>query len=149
MAMSLGALGMFVAGMWEMAIGNTFAATAFAAYGGFWFSYALIFTPALEIVTQLEQTSDIPFDYSVGFFLLVWAIFTTLCLLCTLKSNMVFFMLFLTLDVTFIFLSAGYLSSDGSGPGTGWIKAGGIFGLASSALGFYIGFAGMADQSNT
>ena len=149
MSFGFGAVGQLLAGIFEMILGNTFAATAFAGYAGFWLSFAIILTPGSQIVTQLESSSQTTFLYSMGFFLLAWAIFTTMCMLCTLKSTITFFLMFLTLDVTFIFLSAGYLASDGNGPGAGWVKAGGIFGLASSCLGYYIAFSGIADKENT
>ena len=40
MALAVGGLCQFLAGMWEFAAGNTFGATAFSSYGGFWFSFA-------------------------------------------------------------------------------------------------------------
>jgi succinate-acetate transporter protein len=149
MSFGFGALGQLLAGIFEMILGNTFAATAFAGYAGFWLSFAIILTPGSRIVSDLEGVSNLTFFYSVGFFLLAWAIFTTMCLLCTLKSTITFFMMFLTLDVTFIFLAAGYLASDEKGPGSGWVKAGGVFGLASSCLGYYIAFSGIADKDCT
>lgn len=149
MSFGFGALGQLIAAIFEMILGNTFAATAFGGYSGFWLSLAIIEIPGSQIVSQLEAASQTTFLYSMGFFLLAWAIFTTMCMLCTLKSTITFFLMFLTLDITFIFLSAGYLASNGSGPGVGWVKAGGIFGLASSCLGYYIAFAGMADKDNT
>jgi len=149
MSFGFGAVGQLLAGIFEMVLGNTFAATAFCGYAGFWLSFAIILTPGFQIVTQLEGQSQITFLYSMGFFLLAWAIFTTLCLLCTFKSTITFSLMFLTLDITFIFLAAGYLATDGTGPVAGCVKAGGLFGLASSSLGYYIAFAGMADKENT
>lgn len=34
-----------LAGMWEMALGNVFGATALTSYGGFWIGVAIILTP--------------------------------------------------------------------------------------------------------
>ena len=36
-----------------MAVGNTFGATALSSYGGFWISFAIIFTPG---GFQIEET---------------------------------------------------------------------------------------------
>lgn len=39
LAFGYGGLVQLLAGMWEMAIGNTFGATALSSYGGFWLSF--------------------------------------------------------------------------------------------------------------
>lgn len=41
MSLVMGGLIQLLAGMWEFACGNTFAATAFSAYSGFWISFAV------------------------------------------------------------------------------------------------------------
>ena len=43
MALGYGGLVQLLAGMWEFASGNTFAATAFSSYGGFWLSFGAIY----------------------------------------------------------------------------------------------------------
>jgi uncharacterized protein len=45
MALGVGGLTQLLAGMWEFACGNTFGATAFSSYGGFWLSYAVSLQP--------------------------------------------------------------------------------------------------------
>jgi succinate-acetate transporter protein len=45
MAFSFGGLAQLLAGMWEFGVGNTFGATVFSSYGGFWISYAIILFP--------------------------------------------------------------------------------------------------------
>lgn len=40
----------------EMAVGNTFGATALSSYGGFWISFAIILTPGgFQIVATTEK----------------------------------------------------------------------------------------------
>lgn len=43
MALGYGGLVQLLAGMWEFAAGNTFGATAFSSYGGFWLSFGAIY----------------------------------------------------------------------------------------------------------
>lgn len=38
MALAVGGIVQFLAGMWEFRTGNTFAATQFSMFGGFWFA---------------------------------------------------------------------------------------------------------------
>lgn len=57
----------------EMAIGNTFGATALSSYGGFWLSFAIILTPGgFQIVESLESEGGVAaFHNSFGLFLFV------------------------------------------------------------------------------
>jgi len=149
LALAYGGLIQLLAGMWEMAVGNTFGATALSSYGGFWLSFAVILTPGFDIVSQLEADGGGAFMNSFGFFLLGWTIFTTLLVLCTLKSTVAFFSLFLALDMAFVCLTAGYLSFDGAGPNQNCVKAGGAFGLVAAILAWYNALAGIANSSNS
>lgn len=134
----------------EMAVGNTFGATALSSYGGFWLSFAIILTPGgFNIVADLEKEGGTPFFFnSFGLYLMGWWVFTTLLLICTLRSTVAFFLLFFTLDLAFLFLGIGYLQHDAAGPKTSLIKAGGYFGLFAALLAWYNALAGIADNSN-
>ena len=57
----------------EMAVGNTFGATALSSYGGFWISFAIILTPggfAIEETIIKGQSTTALLD-SIGFYLMV------------------------------------------------------------------------------
>ena len=55
-----------------MAVGNTFGATALSSFGGFWISFAIIFTPGgFEIQSTLEGQSAATFYDSFGLYLMV------------------------------------------------------------------------------
>merc|ERR1712071_355233 len=76
-AFGYGGLVQLLAGMWEMAVGNTFGATALSSYGGFWIAVAITLTPGgFEIVTGLGGGTSAAFLNSFGFFLMGWFIFT-------------------------------------------------------------------------
>ncbi len=56
----------------EMAVGNTFGATALSSYGGFWLSFAVILTPGgFNIEAQLMDASPNAFADEFGLFLMV------------------------------------------------------------------------------
>lgn len=130
-----------------MAVGNTFGATALSSYGGFWIAVGITLTPGgFEIVSSLGGTGTNEFEYSFSFFLFGWFIFTTLLLLCTLRSTVAFFLLFFFLDIAFLMLALGYLFYDNS-HGTPLIKAGGYFGLFAAFMAWYNALAGIADDS--
>lgn len=130
----------------EMAIGNTFGATALSSYGGFWISYALILTPSLGVVDAYTTATDVP--SVLGFFLTGWFIFTFILLICTLRSTVMFFLLFFTLDLAFLFLAcAEYADNNGAANSAeGLQKAGGVFGILAAFLAWYNAFAGIADS---
>jgi len=133
-----------------MAIGNTFGATALSSYGGFWISFAIILTPGgFNIVSALGGGTSGMFLDSMGFFLMGWWIFTTILLFCTLRSTVMFFLLFFWLDIAFLLLGIGYLQHDGGHPNAGCSKAGGFFGLLAAFWAWYNAFAGIADSSNS
>ena len=42
----------------EMAVGNTFGATALSSYGGFWISFAIVITPGGFAIESTVETAD-------------------------------------------------------------------------------------------
>jgi succinate-acetate transporter protein len=152
LAFGYGGLVQLLAGMWEMAVGNTFGATALSSYGGFWLSFAIVLTPGgFDIVKSYSGTDAGAYDFTnaFGFFLAGWFIFTTILLLCTLRSTVAFFLLFFTLDLAFLCLTLGYLYADNAGTNKALIKAGGYFGLFAAFLAWYNALAGIADDGNS
>src|SRR3954453_2761969 len=57
LALFYGGLVQFAAGLWEFAKGNTFGATAFCSYGGFWMAFAFLarFTDLSGAGTDAEK----------------------------------------------------------------------------------------------
>lgn len=68
----------------EMAIGNTFGATALSSYGGFWLSFAIVLTPGgFNIVSSIEaEGGAAAFLDSFGFFLMVSSFLAVECVCC-------------------------------------------------------------------
>ena len=59
----------------EMAVGNTFGATALSSYGGFWIAFGIILTPGgFGIVEALGGEESSAFLDSFGIFLMVSSI---------------------------------------------------------------------------
>lgn len=159
LALGYGGLVQLLAGMWEMAVGNTFGATALSSYGGFWIAYGILLTPNWNILgadgpyaTAGKAAGDPHMANSaVGFFLTGWFIFTTILMLCTLRSTIMFFSLFFTLDLAFLMLACGeYATNNGAAKAAVQLtKAGGGFGMLAAFLAWYNAFAGIADTSNS
>lgn len=136
-----------------MAVGNTFGATALSSYGGFWIAYGILLSPHWGITSpDGPYASNFTDHYSaIGFFLTGWFIFTTVLLLCTMRSTVAFFFLFFTLDLCFLFLACeNYALADGNVTiGRNLQICGGTFGMLAAFAAWYNALAGLQDDSNS
>ncbi len=98
MGICLGGLAQLIAGIFEFKNGNTFAGTAFVSYGAFWFSLVLIWT------SDLSAKAD---NVSMGFYLLLWALYTLVMFIGTLKHDRASQVVFGSLTILFLLLSIG------------------------------------------
>ncbi|GAA5860253.1 hypothetical protein JCM3774_000358 [Rhodotorula dairenensis] len=137
-ALFYGGLAQLLAGMWEFASGNTFAATAFSSYGAFWLSYAFIVSPWSDIASSYEDTGM--FANGVAFFLFGWFIFTFIMLLASLRSSIALSSVFFFLTITFLLLGIAEL---GVGNASAIHTAGGAFGLVTAAIAWYVAAANL------
>jgi len=149
-AYAYGGLVQLLAGMWEMAVGNTFGATALSSYGGFWISYAILITGGAQsygAVDAYEPTTAVGGEHlnsALGFFLIGWWIFTTILLIATLRTTVAFFSLFFTLDMAFLLLAIAKFT------GKMHVQtAGGVFALMAAFLAWYCALAGILDEHNS
>jgi succinate-acetate transporter protein len=138
-----GGLAQLVAGMFEIAVGNTFGAVALGSYGGFWGSWAAIQTPSFGIVAAYEGKEK-ELAYAVGIYLIGWFIFTFFMMLMTVKSTVAFFSIFFFLSITYLLLAISEFK--GSVPVK---KAGGVFGVLSAFAAWYNAYAGIANEQNS
>jgi len=149
LAYGYGGLVQLLAGMWEMAIGNTFGATALSSYGGFWISWAIIQTNGVFGIVDAYGGDSGMLNSALGFYLLGWWIFTTILLLCTLRSTVAFCSLFFFLDITFLLLAIAHFREADGHDGTNITKAAGIIGCLTAFIAWWNAFAGIADKSNS
>lgn len=138
MALFYGGLAQFLAGMWEFAAGNTFGATAFSSYGGFWLSFATIFIPDSGIADAYKAAAPGMEDNAIGIFLLSWMVVTFLFFIGSLRKSIGLSALFFFLTTTFLVLSIGFLNQKEN-----VIKVGGYFGVATALIAYYCGLAEM------
>ncbi len=100
MGLCYGGLAQVIAGILEYKRGNTFGLTAFASYGFFWISLAVLLVGPK--VGWMDQT---PQGY-MGWYLLMWGIFTAFMFLGTLRANRAVQFVFGSLVVLFVLLAA-------------------------------------------
>ena len=143
-AIAYGGLGQLLAGMWEFRNRNVFGATAFSTYGGFWIGVGLW----LHFIAP-TATHPIALNRDLGWILLAFAIFNTYMLIISTQVNMAVFLVFLTLEITEIFLFIGNFATKTpalppfAAYNTTIIEIGGIIGVITALVAWYTSAAGV------
>lgn len=134
MGIFYGGMAQIIAGIMEWKKNNTFGTTAFTSYGLFWLTLvALIVLPEIGWITA-------PTNTALGFYLLLWGIFTFIMFLGTLKLNRALQFVFLSLALLFFLLAI----SDFTGSAT--VKN--IAGVEGIICGLSAIYAGLAQVLN-
>lgn len=136
MAMAVGGLAQLLAGMWEFATGNTFGATAFSSYGGFWLSFGLLYIPGSGILDSYANAPASELDSALGIYLITWAVLTFLLFIGSTRRNIGLMALFFFLTITFILLAVGKFQDSAASN-----KAGGALGVVTALIAYYVGLA--------
>ncbi len=135
MGVFVGGIAQIIAGTQEWKKGNTFGATAFTAYGLFWI--ALVATwilPEMGVARASE-----PFD--MGWFLLLWGLFTTGMFIGTLRLNRALQTVFATLATLFFLLAIrDFTGSAVVGVIAGWV------GIVCGLSAFYAAIAQVLNE---
>lgn len=100
MGFALGGAAQIIAGIFEFKNGNTFAGTAFIAYGFFWWSLIVIWANPGGVMNPADPTT-------MGYYLLLWGIFTGVMFIGTLTHNRASQVVFLSLTILFLLLAIG------------------------------------------
>jgi len=130
-AFAYGGLAQLLAGMWEFRNRNVFGATAFT-YGAFWIG---LFVWIRSVPNAVTGTG-----HDLGWILLGFAIFNTYMLILSTQVNMAVFAVFLTLELTEIFLFIGNFSSS-----AGLSQVGGYIGVITALCAWYTSMAAAAN----
>ena len=157
LALFYGGLIQLIAGVQAFRANNTFAATAFCSYAGFWMALGFTLLPLFTLTTAATATSaavttsgnsvvsllGTDAATGVGVFLLGWTIFTGMMFLSTLRSTLVTMGVFGFLFLTFLALAIGWLAGGPSGSSLTWIQIGGWLGIVTAILAWYDALAGV------
>ena len=142
-AIAYGGLIQLLAGMWEFRNRNVFGATAFSTYGGFWIGVGLwLHFTAPTAKAPLELNRDL------GWILLAFLIFNTYMLIISTQVNMAVFGVFLTLELTEIFLVLGNFTTKVPAlppdpTSSSMIVIGGWIGVITALVAWYASAAGV------
>ncbi len=105
MGVFFGGVAQIIAGILEWRRANGFGALAFISYGSFWLTLIFIWVAPHTGLTSADSAS-------MGWYLTMWGLFTTVLFLCTLKGNTIGKCIFGTLVVLFFLLAmANFMES--------------------------------------
>ncbi|MGI6672421.1 MAG: acetate uptake transporter [Christensenellales bacterium] len=105
MGFALGGAAQIIAGVMEFKKNNVFGATAFTAYGFFWWSLIMIWIKPYPSIQAADLTS-------MGWYLLLWGIFTLLMFVGTLRQGRGLQVVFASLAALFFLLAIGDFSGN-------------------------------------
>jgi succinate-acetate transporter protein len=132
-AFAYGGLCQLLAGMWEFRNRNVFGSTAFSTYGGFWIGLGL-----WAVLVAPHALSASAAGKDLGWILLAFAIFNTYMLIFSTQVNAAVFGVFLTLELTEIFLFIGNFAGNAN-----IVKVGGYIGVLTALVAWYTSAAGV------
>jgi len=138
---------MIVGGFMELLVGNTFPATVFGSFGAFWLTYGGTLNDgiyqaqsnyAANGVTAAQAQAD--FYNAFAFFLLWMGVLCFVYLICSLRTNIVFAVIFLSLVLAFGCLTGAFWNIAEGNVATGQrlVVAGGACAFVTCCMGWYI-----------
>jgi len=96
------------------------------AMGVFWLSLGVLYIPALGIAASYSPDGtdaaagflSVGFNASLGIYLICWGLGTFVILICSMKTNLTFIILFAVLDAAFFMFSASHFQTAAGNLGT-------------------------------
>lgn len=135
-----------LAGMWCIAVEQTWAGVLLSSFSGFWIGYGCIVVDVFGIV----ETYGADVGQMLGLWLIAWAIFSTMMWIMTFKSTWPLFTLMLAVVLCLLTLcGAQFVSVSHPSTATGLTRAGGAFGLIASLLGWFVMYEGLCTKENS
>ena len=135
-ALSLGGVGIFAGGMWNLRNGVTVAGAIGGLYGVFWLSFGLLLL--IEATPLTKSVGPAEFGHVLGLYLWIWAVMSAGLAVATWFVNKSVFAQQFVLVFVFVCLGIGYSSAPG---GSGMLKAGGWLSLIDALLAFFVAMA--------
>ncbi|GAB7361491.1 hypothetical protein MBLNU230_g1547t1 [Neophaeotheca triangularis] len=127
-------IGLLISAQWEMARGNTFSYTVLQSFGLFYSGYGAIMIPVLGIADAYGG-DDTPEYYNA----MVWAVLNIFFLIASMPFNIVYILIFTTVELCFALDASSYFArADGKiATSDALMKSAGVFGFISGLLGYY------------
>ena len=129
--MAATALGLWIATVWAIAVGQSAVAAVFGIFGGFWLSFAVLVLAVdhnwFVLLTAATGTIEL--------FLTTWLIVIVMLTLATLRLPVAYTALFVLVDIALVFVLAGVANAS-----TGLLNTGGVFVILFALIGVYLFF---------
>ncbi|KAJ5387024.1 GPR1/FUN34/yaaH [Penicillium cosmopolitanum] len=131
-------IGLLISAQWEMVRGNTFSYTVLSAYAMFYGGYGATLIPAFGIIDAYGGFTPEYYN-ALGFFVLLWGVFNLFFLIASIRLNVVYIIIFLSLELCLIFDAASqFKRADGMIElSENLSTVGGAFAFVASIFGYY------------
>merc|ERR1712137_11169 len=114
-----GGLLMTLGGLGEWILGNTFPFVVFCSFGAFWLGWGATLTPfynsygayANANVAGSTGLESVGFNVGLAYFLIMMGLLCLVYLICSIRTNLIFFLIFFTLVPAFGLLAGSYLQA--------------------------------------
>ena len=132
---------MIIGAFLEFILGNTFPFIVSGSFGSFWLAFGATLTPYYHASAAYlpdnpnEASLDPTFQSTFAFFHVYMGVLCFVYLICSVRTNICFFLIFLCLVPTFGLL-ANYFFTHGANPVE--LEAAGALAFVVSLLGWYI-----------
>lgn len=111
-----GGILMLLGAILEFFLGNTFSFVVFASFGAYWLTYGATLTSQFDSFTSYASAGETSgsgaespvFQAAFGFFLVFMGLLCLIYLICSIRTNIVFFTIFLVLVPSFGCFSAAF-----------------------------------------
>ncbi|KAI0160749.1 hypothetical protein GGR57DRAFT_456233 [Xylariaceae sp. FL1272] len=146
-----GGLLLFIGGLFELLLGNTFPSVVFFTFAAFYFAYACVLLPQFNAYALYAPPGEAAaagletqgFNASFGFITLSMGILCLIFLVCAFRTNIVFVIIFLGLMLTFALITGAYfaLAKDYAGNAAfaaRLLTAAGAWSFVTTAAGWWI-----------
>ncbi len=133
-ALSVGALGLMIGGLWNFRAGSLLGGSFGVLYGAFWLSFGLLTQISAAGLIKAAGAAD--FGKAVGAYLIIWAVVSFGIAIATWFVNRLLFTTQTLLAVVFLVLGLANTANS-----VGLTKTGGYLGLIDAALALYLAVA--------
>lgn len=139
----MGGMALYVAGLLEFVIGNTFPALVFTSFGTFWLTLGGYLDPKFAVQQSLllaEGAKPATYYVPFGYYLVFWAVYTYFLTIAAFRTNVVLVWILLFVALAFSTLGAAYLKfgEEATAAAGRLVIAAGAFGFTACMGGFYI-----------
>lgn len=140
-AICVGGGAQLIAGVLELIRGNTFGATAFCCFGAYWLTLTSLWmlpNDSFKAWSAIKPTSE----YITGSFLLPWGVFNVFMVICTLRMNVIMFLLLLGTTLLYLWQGGAHMTGNESA-----IRMSGYEGVVSGSIALYVSFAEVLNET--